>query len=45
MGKAAIDQVNKTINLGPLDLWKMNITDINEDDDIQYTALCIDSRS
>jgi hypothetical protein len=45
MEKVVIDQVNKKNILGPLDLWKMNITDIKEDEDIQYTALCIDSRS
>lgn len=29
----------------PLDVWKMNVTDIHEDDDIQYTAMCVNSRS
>lgn len=29
----------------PLDIWKMNITDLSLDQDIQYTAMCIESRS
>lgn len=29
----------------PLDIWKMNITDLHLDTDIQYTAMCINSRS
>lgn len=29
----------------PLDIWKMNMTDLHLDDDIQYTAMCIESRS
>lgn len=29
----------------PVDIWKMNITDLYIDEDIQYTAMCINSRS
>ena len=29
----------------PLDIWKMNVTDLHSDTDIQYTAMCINTRS
>jgi Niemann-Pick C1 protein len=32
------------IKPSPLDIWKLNLTDLYVDPDIQYTALCIESR-
>ncbi len=28
----------------PLDIWKLNVSDLALDQDIQYTALCIEPR-
>jgi hypothetical protein len=44
MQKVAIIQVFAVYYLAPLDIWKMNISDIYVDPDIQYTNLCIESR-
>lgn len=43
--KDAIDQVFIYNKLGPLDLWKMDIADLQSDTEIQYTSMCIEARS
>jgi hypothetical protein len=44
MPKAVTIHVYYTTNVAPLDMWQMNITDIANDTDIQFTNLCIRSR-